>query len=189
MLKLIALMAMCLDHLNTVLGWRSVELWMIGRMAFPLFALVWGYNLARRPVSQASLNRLWLWAILAQPAYWWALKGQGGTFFDLNILFAFAVAGQWVYGAQSHRARSALLGACVFLGIIHELRFGGNNDATGEFWPISCAMSDTTMGHVGTLDCLGAGPESLSWADLCSGGAVTVADGRVCYSTNHNGSG
>ena len=39
-------------------------------------------------------------------------------FFDLNILFAFAVAGQWVYGAQSHRARSALLGACVFLGYL-----------------------------------------------------------------------
>lgn len=100
-LKLIALIAMCLDHLNTALGWKSAELWMVGRMAFPLFALVWGYNVARRPIYQASLNRLWLWAVIAQPAYWLALKGQGVTFFDLNILFAFAVAGQCVKGAQS----------------------------------------------------------------------------------------
>ncbi|MEG0211199.1 type-F conjugative transfer system pilin acetylase TraX [Hafnia sp.] len=118
MLKLIALMAMCLDHLNTALGWRSVELWMIGRMAFPLFALVWGYNLTRRPVSQTSLNRLWLWAIVAQPAYWWALKGQDVTFFDLNILFAFAVAGQWVYGVQSRFIWPSILAVVLFIGYL-----------------------------------------------------------------------
>lgn len=91
---------------------------MIGRMAFPLFALVWGYNLARRPLSQASLNRLWLWAILAQPDYWWALKGQGVTFFDLNILFAFAVAGQWVYGAQSRFVCPAVVAVVLFIGYL-----------------------------------------------------------------------
>jgi type-F conjugative transfer system pilin acetylase TraX len=117
-LRGIALVAMCLDHLNTALGWQSVELWMIGRMAFPLFALVWGYNVARRPVSQASLNRLWLWAIVAQPAYWFALKGQGVTFFDLNILFAFAVAGQWLYGAQSRFVCPAVLAVALFVGYL-----------------------------------------------------------------------
>ncbi|MEG2115000.1 MAG: type-F conjugative transfer system pilin acetylase TraX [Hafnia sp.] len=117
-LKGIALVAMCLDHLNTALGWQSVELWMIGRMAFPLFSLVWGYNVARRPVSQASLNRLWLWAIVAQPAYWFALKGQGVTFFDLNILFAFVVSGQLIRAWQVRRewaVLSALAGLAVYL--------------------------------------------------------------------------
>lgn len=118
MLKLIALMAMCLDHLNTALWWRSAELWMLGRMAFPLFALVWGYNLARRPVSQASLNRLWLWAVIAQPAYWLALKGSGGAFFDLNILFAFAVAGQWVKGAQSQFIWPIMLAVVLILAYL-----------------------------------------------------------------------
>jgi len=117
-LKGIALVAMCLDHLNTALGWQSVELWMIGRMAFPLFALVWGYNLARRPISQASLNHLWLWAIVAQPAYWLALKGSGVTFFDLNILFAFAVSGQWVYGAQSRFIYPAAVAVVLFMGYL-----------------------------------------------------------------------
>lgn len=117
-LKLMALVAMCLDHLNTALGWKGVELWMIGRMAFPLFALVWGYNLARRPVSQTSLNRLWLWAAIAQPAYWLALKATGVTFFDLNILFAFAVAGQWVYGAQSRFICPAVVAVVLFIGYL-----------------------------------------------------------------------
>lgn len=117
-LKGIALVVMCLDHLNTALDWQSVELWMIGRMAFPLFALVWGYNLARRPISQASLNRLWLWAIVAQPAYWLALKGTGVTFFDLNILFAFAVAGQWVYGVQSRFICPSILAVVLFIGYL-----------------------------------------------------------------------
>lgn len=117
-LKLIALIAMCLDHLNTALGWKSAELWMVGRMAFPLFALVWGYNVARRPISQASLNRLWLWAVVAQPAYWLALKGQGVIFFDLNILFAFVVSGQLIRAWQVRRewaVLSALVGLAVYL--------------------------------------------------------------------------
>lgn len=117
-LKLIALIAMCLDHLNTALGWKSAELWMVGRMAFPLFAFVWGYNVARRPVSQASLNRLWLWAIVAQPAYWFALKGQGVTFFDFNILCSFVVSGQLIRAWQVRRewaVLSALAGFAVYL--------------------------------------------------------------------------
>ena len=117
-LKGIALAAMCLDHLNTVFSWKSVELWMVGRMAFPVFALVWGCNLSRHPVSQTSLNRLWLWAIAAQPVYWLALKGNGAAIFDLNILFAFAVAGQWVKGTQSSSLWSVLLAVALFLGYL-----------------------------------------------------------------------
>lgn len=56
-------------------------------------------NLARRPaVRQRSLNRLWLWAVVAQGG--WILAGlrpDAG-----NILFAFAVSGQALRLMQAH---------------------------------------------------------------------------------------
>ncbi len=48
-IKLLALALMVLDHANWALGLDSPTL-LLGRGAFPLFALVWGANLARRPV-------------------------------------------------------------------------------------------------------------------------------------------
>ncbi|WP_237727841.1 TraX family protein [Serratia marcescens] len=59
--------------------------------AFPLFALLWGYNLAVRTVRQAQANRLWLWAILSQPVYWLVMRHDGLAFTEPNILFLFAV--------------------------------------------------------------------------------------------------
>lgn len=94
-LKLIAFLAMTADHLNTLFSLHHGGLMMAGRMAFPLFALVWGMNQARYPVMrQSSLNRLWLGAILAQPAYALMLMQAGSGWYQLNILFTFAVAGQ-----------------------------------------------------------------------------------------------
>ncbi|MEG0207223.1 MAG: TraX family protein [Citrobacter sp.] len=74
--------------------------------------------MVRRPISQASLNRLWLWAIVSQPAYWLALKGQSVTFWDLNILFAFAVAGQCVKGAQSRFVFPVVVTVVLLLGYL-----------------------------------------------------------------------
>ncbi|WP_302009132.1 TraX family protein, partial [Escherichia coli] len=52
---------------------------------------VWAMNLARHPqIQQRALNRLWIWAGVAQGG--WILAGLRP---DLgNILFAFAVSGQ-----------------------------------------------------------------------------------------------
>ena len=72
---------------------RVDQSWMflVGRGAFPLFALVWGLNLSRHThIRQEAINRLWGWAVIAQFAYYLA----GFPWYEGNILFAFAVAAQ-----------------------------------------------------------------------------------------------
>lgn len=92
-LKLIAFAVMVLDHLNTASGLNDTLLQAVGRLAFPLFALVWGCNVVRRPVTQVSLNRLWLMALLTQPGFWLAFRDTGVQWWQVNILFTFAVMG------------------------------------------------------------------------------------------------
>ncbi|WP_247185392.1 TraX family protein, partial [Escherichia coli] len=58
--------------------------WMFlaGRGAFPLFALVWGLNLSRHAhIRQPAINRLWGWGIIAQFAYYLA----GFPWYEGNI--------------------------------------------------------------------------------------------------------
>lgn len=90
-IKTVAMLLMVIDHVNRIFALDHPWMMWLGRGAFPLFGVVWAYNLIRHPVlRQASLNQLWVWALFAQLGYalagfpWW----QG------NILFAFAVAGQ-----------------------------------------------------------------------------------------------
>lgn len=94
-IKTVAMLLMVIDHANSILGLEHPWMMWLGRGAFPLFGLVWAYNLMRHPaLRQDSLNHLWVWALFAQLGYalagfpWW----QG------NILFAFAVAGQAIVG-------------------------------------------------------------------------------------------
>jgi hypothetical protein len=70
-IKLMAFMAMILDHINTLfLQPPRPELYAIGRMAFPLFLMIWAVNVSHRPERQQHrANRLWMWAILTQPAF------------------------------------------------------------------------------------------------------------------------
>lgn len=89
-LKTLALVLMAVDH-----AWRVLQLdpsWMFiaGRGAFPLFALVWGLNLAGRTLTQNGITRLWGWAMFAQLA--WVVAGFPWS--AGNILFVFAVAAQ-----------------------------------------------------------------------------------------------
>lgn len=93
-LKFLALVLMVFDHANRALGLHESALFLLGRGAFPLFALIWGYNLAKKPVVQAQATRLWLWAILAQPGYALVMRHDGLAFTDPNILFLFAVVTQ-----------------------------------------------------------------------------------------------
>lgn len=96
-LKWLALLLMTCDHINTYLFDRE-QSWMyaLGRLAFPLFAVVLAYNLARpdafaRGAHARGLKKLLLFGALATPAFiasgiavygWW----------PLNILFLFAAA-------------------------------------------------------------------------------------------------
>lgn len=106
-IKTVAMLLMVSDHANFVLSLHQPWMMLIGRGAFPLFGLVWAYNLTRhRVLRQATLNHLWVWALFAQLGYvlagfpWW----QG------NILFAFAVAGQAIRWCETKSRLSVSLG-------------------------------------------------------------------------------
>lgn len=76
---------------NRILHLDQSWMFLVGRGAFPLFALVWGLNLSRHThIRQEAINRLWGWAVIAQFAYYLA----GFPWYEGNILFAFAVAAQ-----------------------------------------------------------------------------------------------
>lgn len=106
-IKTVAMLLMVIDHANSILGLHHPWMMWLGRGAFPLFGLVWAYNLMRHPaLRQESLNHLWVWALFAQLGYalagfpWW----QG------NILFAFAVAGQSIRLCEMKSRLSVSLG-------------------------------------------------------------------------------
>ncbi|ECQ9847418.1 type-F conjugative transfer system pilin acetylase TraX [Salmonella enterica] len=93
-IRMVAFLAMVGDHLATAFQLDMPLLNMAGRCAFPLFALVSWCNLAGKVIRQHSLNRLWLMALLAQPGYWLAFREAGLVWWQLNILFTFAVVMQ-----------------------------------------------------------------------------------------------
>ncbi|EGK6862078.1 type-F conjugative transfer system pilin acetylase TraX [Salmonella enterica subsp. enterica serovar Glostrup] len=110
-----AFMAMVGDHIATAFQLDMPILNMTGRCAFPLFALVSGCNMAGKPLRQHSLNRLWLMALLAQPGYWLAFRDAGLMWWQLNILFAFAVVMQV---ARFLQAATVLNGVAAFTVLV-----------------------------------------------------------------------
>lgn len=90
LLKWIALVLMTGDHAVKVFAGGYIPVVSeLGRVAFPLFALVMAYNMAQ-PGADASrtLRRLLPWALIAQPVHAWAF----GSFLPLNVLWTFALA-------------------------------------------------------------------------------------------------
>jgi len=89
-LKWFAFACMIVDHVNTVMFDRTlgVAAVIVGRLAFPIFAVVFGYNMARPGVDHLrTAMRLGVVGALATPVYapllgWW----------PLNVLFTFAAA-------------------------------------------------------------------------------------------------
>ncbi|MGG7955195.1 type-F conjugative transfer system pilin acetylase TraX [Klebsiella aerogenes] len=114
-IRMIAFMAMVGDHIATAFQLDMPLLNMAGRCAFPLFALVSGCNMAGKTLRQHSLNRLWLMALLAQPGYWLALREAGLMWWQLNILFAFAVVMQV---ARFLQAASVFNGVAAFSALV-----------------------------------------------------------------------
>lgn len=113
-IKIIAFLAMVGDHVATATGIGSPWLNLLGRCAFPLFALVCGCNLAGKTLRQSALNRLWLMAVLAQPAFWLAFRDTGNQWWQLNILFCFALALQlWRFVQKPGGVKGFLSGTCV----------------------------------------------------------------------------
>lgn len=100
-LKCVALIAMLIDHMNDILlSPSSLLLYAVGRMAMPLFALIFAFNMAKQPGrAQELAKRQWKWAIITQPFFAFAFYGHQ-PWYALNILFVFAVCSQlvaWVY--------------------------------------------------------------------------------------------
>lgn len=89
--KIVALLSMLVDHTNTLfLAKPEPLLYALGRMAFPLFTLIWAMNVFNNTARlQQRANRLWGWACLTQPAFTLAFHHQM-PWYALNILFVFA---------------------------------------------------------------------------------------------------
>ncbi|NUL39712.1 TraX family protein [Kosakonia sacchari] len=116
-LKLTALAAMLADHINTLLLTPArPELYALGRMAFPLFVLIWARNVMLRPERlQLRASRMWLWAVVTQPAFSLAFRGHD-PWYALNILFVFAGVTQLL--AWHHRYRLAGMAGGVLLLVL-----------------------------------------------------------------------
>lgn len=105
-LKCVALVAMLIDHMNDILlSPSSPLLYAVGRMAMPLFALIFAFNMAKQPDrAQELAKRQWKWAIITQPFFAFAFYGHQ-PWYALNILFVFAVCSQliaWVYSRMKY---------------------------------------------------------------------------------------
>lgn len=101
LLKWVALVLMTGDHVAKVIyGGYVPVVSELGRVAFPVFALVMAYNLAQPNADAAkSLRRLLLWGVISQPVHAWAF----GTALPLNVLLSFALAAACVVCVQRRR--------------------------------------------------------------------------------------
>lgn len=116
--KVLALLAMFVDHMNTLfLNPLSPLMYALGRMAFPLFTLIWAMNVHGSPGRlQHRANRLWMWAMVTQPAFMLAFRHQLPVY-ALNILFVFAGVTQLL--ALHHRyGRKGLLTGLLLLAVL-----------------------------------------------------------------------
>ncbi|HHE0256808.1 TPA: type-F conjugative transfer system pilin acetylase TraX [Yersinia enterocolitica] len=114
-IRMVAFMAMVGDHIATAFQTDMPLLNLVGRCAFPLFALVSGCNLASHRLRQSSLNRLWLMALLAQPGFWLAFQVAGMQWWQLNILFSFAAVMQVVVFLQN---TTLITGLAAFAALV-----------------------------------------------------------------------
>lgn len=84
-LKLLALLAMTVDHINAGLFGRSYDVMtLIGRIAFPVFVFAAAFGALRTRSPRRYLRRLLLCAVAAQPFFWLAL---GTPWWHLNTVF------------------------------------------------------------------------------------------------------
>ncbi|EOW2135923.1 TraX family protein [Stenotrophomonas sp. GD03908] len=111
LLKWIALLAMTGDHVaKVVFGGYVPVVSELGRIAFPLFALVMACNLAQPGADlRKSMRRLALWGLIAQPLHALAF----GSWLPLNILLTFALAAVAVHALANNRPVQLLLAAGV----------------------------------------------------------------------------
>jgi hypothetical protein len=124
-LKWLALLCMVVDHVNAALYGRELGVLadVVGRIALPLFACVFGFNLARPGVDAGRVMlRLLLAGALAVPAHA-ALFGYYGPW-PFNILFTFALAA-WIVVLLRARCPGVALASFVVGGALVEYWWPG----------------------------------------------------------------
>ncbi|CAD7716632.1 hypothetical protein LMG31884_22610 [Xanthomonas hydrangeae] len=121
-LKWIALVLMTGDHVARVFfGGYVPVLSELGRIAFPVFALVMAYNLAQPRADYAkSVLRLAGWGLLAQPFHAWAF----GYWMPLNVLLAFALAALLVWTVHARHWLYAAV-SCLVLPLVVDYQWSG----------------------------------------------------------------
>ena len=114
-LKLAALAAMVSDHANKYALDRAYPMMEhIGRLAFPLFALVVAANLRWNTADpQRYFMRLAVWGMASQAVYTWA---TGRT--DLNILLTLGIGVQLVLAVEALRQHSSVVGVLWLMVVI-----------------------------------------------------------------------
>jgi hypothetical protein len=105
-LKLVAVAAMVVDHANKYALERAFPVMEhIGRLAFPLFALVLAANLRWNTADpQRYFIRLAVWGMASQAIYTWA-TGRA----DLNILLTLGIGLQLVLAVEALRRHSSVV--------------------------------------------------------------------------------
>ncbi|MFT8243196.1 TraX family protein [Roseomonas sp. BN140053] len=154
--KLAAAALMLLDHVNTVLlQGGAMWMWRLGRIAFPLFALVLACHLARGADPRRAALTLLLFGIPTQPIF--ALAFPFGTA-EASILFTLAAGAAlagWVAAAPRWRQftlGAGLLGAVLLPRIAHT---GVDFGLAGMLLPAALLLMLT-----------GPRPEGFAWAML-----------------------
>jgi hypothetical protein len=114
-LKLAALVAMVADHANKYALDRAYPMMEhIGRLAFPLFALVIAANLRwNTSDAQRYFMRLAVWGVASQGIYTWA---TGRT--ELNILLTLGIGVQLVLAVEALRQHFSIGGALWLMVVI-----------------------------------------------------------------------
>ncbi|MGP4945161.1 TraX family protein [Pseudoalteromonas nigrifaciens] len=125
-LKWIALILMTGDHISTFLAGGDIAvLNNAGRIAMPLFAFVFAYNLNRenaQTLYKRSAKRLLIFGLISTPFYI-SLANTNGIY-PLNILFTLA-AGLLCIVAYSQKRYVELALVFIFTGLIVEYNWFG----------------------------------------------------------------
>ncbi|MGQ3889598.1 TraX family protein [Legionella sp. CNM-1927-20] len=128
-LKWLALLFMTIDHINRIFFNPSYyPAFCIGRLAMPLFAFVFAYNLAR-PANLTSKiylkmsRRFLLFGLLATPGYIMMLHLK--SLFPLNIMFTLWMAATIIFIYSQKRGQA--LAFCMFFlgGLLVEYSWSG----------------------------------------------------------------
>lgn len=90
-LKIVALITMVIDHIGYTLLPYNMDLRIIGRTTFPIFAFLLSYHLAKQSIFKKYIPRLFFFAVLSTLVIApFDLKFNG--YFKLNIFWSFLIA-------------------------------------------------------------------------------------------------